>query len=220
MTALLPAAVLWDMDGTLVDTENYWMAAETVLVESFGGAWSHEQSLQLVGSGLEDAARVFQGAGVRLTVAEIIDTLTDEVRRQLRADGVPFRPGARELLLACREAGVPTALVTMSMRRMALDAVGSLGFDTIVAGDDVSRPKPFPDPYEQAARELGVDIARCVAVEDSPTGIRSAHAAGARVIGVEHLIPLAGTAAHEVWTTLAERTPADFFFSNPAEDAS
>lgn len=195
------------------------MESEIALVESFGGTWTHEDGLQLVGNGLEESARILQNAGVDLPVDEIIDTLTDAVRARLR-ERVPYRPGAQELVTAVREAGIPIALVTMSMRRMALDAVGSLGFDTIVAGDDVSRPKPFPDPYEQAARELGVDIARCVAVEDSPTGIRSAHAAGARVIGVEHLIPLAGTAAHEVWTTLAERTPADFFFSNPAEDAS
>lgn len=212
MTALLPAAVLWDMDGTLVDTENYWMAAETVLVESFGGAWSHEQSLQLVGSGLEDAARVFQGAGVRLTVAEIIDTLTDEVRRQLRADGVPFRPGARELLLACREAGVPTALVTMSMRRMADDIVSLIdfdAFDVVLGGDDVTRPKPFPDPYLTGCERLGVPPEAAVAIEDSPTGLRSAMAAGIPSIGVTNIVSLVGVGADAIWDTLSGRTLDD-----------
>src|SRR6478735_4057184 len=104
------------MDGTLVDTEPYWMAAETPLVESFGGSWSHEQALGLVGLGLEDSARIFQDAGVRMGVRDIIDHLTDEVMRQLAETGVPFRPGARELLAGLRAVGVKTGLVTMSMR--------------------------------------------------------------------------------------------------------
>ena len=119
MTHPLPAAVLWDMDGTLVDTEPYWMAAETPLVEEFGGTWSHEQALRLVGLGLEDSARIFQDSGVRMTVDAIIDRLTSDVMSALSRDGVPFRPGARELLRSLRDAGVKTGLVTMSMRRMA-----------------------------------------------------------------------------------------------------
>ncbi|MBG9885125.1 hydrolase, partial [Bacillus toyonensis] len=86
------------MDGTLVDTEPYWMAAEIPLVESFGGTWTHEQALTLVGSGLEDSARILQAVGVDMGVGEIIDHLTAEVRRQLATLGVPFRPGAQELL--------------------------------------------------------------------------------------------------------------------------
>src|ERR671911_2658381 len=112
------------MDGTLVDTEPYWMAAETPLVESFGGTWSHEQALSLVGLGLEDSARIFQNAGVRMGVHDIIDRLTDDVMRSLGKTGVPFRPGARALLASLREAGVKTGLVTMSMRRMADTVVG------------------------------------------------------------------------------------------------
>ena len=103
------------MDGTLVDTEPYWMAAETPLVESFGGTWSHEQGLRLVGLGLEDSARIFQDAGVRMGVHDIVDHLTDDVMRQLASKGVPFRPGARELLADLRTAGIRTGLVTMSL---------------------------------------------------------------------------------------------------------
>src|SRR5690606_8420795 len=125
----------------LVDTEPYWIAAETPLVESFGGSWSHEQSLRLVGLGLDDAARIFQDAGVRMAVDEIVNHLTDEVLSQLATKGVPFRPGARELLASLREAGVRTALVTMSLRRMAqsvVDLIDFEAFDVIVAGDDVA----------------------------------------------------------------------------------
>lgn len=195
------------------------MESEIALVSSFGGTWTHEDGLQLVGNGLEESARILQRAGVPLSEHEIIDTLTDAVRGHLR-ERVPFRPGAEELVSAVRDAGIPIALVTMSMRRMAIDAVGSLGFDVIVAGDDVERPKPFPDPYEQAARALGVDVRRCVAVEDSPTGIKSARAAGARVIGVEHLVSLVDAAPDEHWYTLEGRTPADLAFPRISEEAS
>ncbi|MFG6502053.1 HAD family hydrolase [Microbacterium sp. P05] len=212
MTRSLPAAVLWDMDGTLVDTEPYWMAAETPLVESFGGTWSHEQALGLVGLGLEDSARIFQNAGVRLAVHEIIDHLTDEVMRRLAETGVPFRPGARELLAELKAAGVPTALVTMSMRRMADHVVNLMGFDAfdlVVAGDDVERPKPFPDPYLQACAALGVDPLDTIAIEDSPNGLRSAVASGAVSLGVPLMLPLEGVGAHALWPTLEGRTLDD-----------
>lgn len=208
----VPAAVLWDMDGTLVDTEPYWMAAETPLIESFGGTWSHEQALQLVGMGLEDSARILQEAGVRMTVRDIVDHLTNTVMGHLAEDGVPFRPGARELLAELRASGVKTALVTMSMRRMAqtvIDLIDFDAFDVVVAGDDVTRPKPFPDPYLQACTQLGVDPADTVAIEDSPNGLRSALAAGASSIGVPLMVSLAGVGAHALWPTLEGRTVAD-----------
>ncbi|WP_322409195.1 HAD family phosphatase [Microbacterium invictum] len=206
------AAVLWDMDGTLVDTEPYWMAAETPLVESFGGTWSHEQALGLVGLGLEDSARIFQDAGVRMGVREIIDHLTDEVMRQLAVTGVPFRPGARELLRDLRDRGIKTALVTMSMRRMAttvVDLIDFDAFDVVIAGDDATRPKPFPDPYLQACEVLGVAPSQTVAIEDSPNGLRSAVASGASVIGVPLMVSLAGAGAHTIWESLEGRTAAD-----------
>ncbi|GAB6857801.1 HAD family hydrolase [Microbacterium xylanilyticum] len=203
-----PRAVLWDMDGTLVDTEPYWMDAETDLVESFGGTWTHEQALQLVGNGLIDSAVILQGAGVRMGAQEIVDELTERVRVRLQQDGVPFRPGAKELLRALRSEGVPTALVTMSLRRMAEDIVSLIGFeafDVIVGGDDVERPKPFPDPYLQAADALGVDIAHAVALEDSPTGLQAALSARAVTIGVPHIVELDGLGADVLWDTLSGR---------------
>lgn len=193
------------MDGTLVDTEPYWMAAEGPLVASFGGTWSHEQALGMVGLGLEDAARLLQGAGVRLPEHEIIDTLTSSVMTSLRTEGVPFRPGARELLASLRAAGVRTALVTMSLRRMA-DAVVELidfdAFDVVIAGDEATRPKPFPDPYLQACAALGVDPTRTVAIEDSPNGLRSAIAAQTVSLGVPHMVSLTGLGASALWSTL------------------
>ena len=222
MNAPRLAAVLWDMDGTLVDTEPYWMAAETPLVESFGGTWSHEQALALVGLGLEDSARIFQDAGVRMSVDAIIDHLTDEVMRQLAVTGVPFRPGARELLSSLREAGIKTGLVTMSMRRMAttvVDLIDFPAFDVIIAGDDATRPKPFPDPYLQACEALGVEPAETVAIEDSPNGLRSAVASGAAVLGVPLMLSLEGAGAHTVWPTLDGRTADDLVAFHTAHHA-
>ncbi len=212
MNAPTLSAVLWDMDGTLVDTEPSWLAAETPLVESFGGSWSHEQALGLVGLGLEDSARIFQDAGVRMGVRDIIDYLTDDVMAQLANTGVPFRPGARELLADLRAAGIKTGLVTMSMRRMAdtvVDLIDFEAFDVVIAGDDATRPKPFPDPYLQACAALGVTPAETVAIEDSPNGLRSAVASGAAVIGVPLMVSIAGAGAHTVWSTLEDRTAQD-----------
>lgn len=203
--------MLWDLDGTIVDTEPQWIAAEMALVHRFGGTWSHEQALSLVGSGLPDSARVLQRHGVRMEVDEIVGWLTDQVISGLRSR-VPWRPGALELLRELREAGVPTALVTMSVRRMA-DTVASAvpfdAFDAIVAGDEVAHPKPHPDPYERAARLLGVPAEACVAIEDSPPGLASAVAAGTVAIGVPNALSLPEGDAWTLWPTLEGRSLAD-----------
>jgi HAD superfamily hydrolase (TIGR01509 family) len=206
-----PAAVLWDMDGTIVDTEPYWMVAEQELVGSFGGTWTHEDGLRLVGNGLPDSARILQEAGVDLPVAEIVDRLSDRVMEQIRVE-VPWRPGARELLREIREAGIPTALVTMSIGRMAHQVAAAVPFDAfdhVVAGDDVTHSKPHPEAYLTAAGLLGVDIRDCVAVEDSAPGVASAVASGATVVAVPHHVPLPADDAYVLWDTLAGRVLAD-----------
>jgi len=212
VTHPLPAAVLWDMDGTLVNTEPYWISAETELIESFGGSWTHEEALQLVGSGLFASATIIQAKGVDLSADEIIDRLTDRVLEQLAEFGIPWRPGARELLTELREQRIPTALVTMSISRMAhhvADRLGFVGFDAVVSGDDVVQSKPHPEPYLRGAELLGVDPADCIAIEDSEPGIRSAYAAGSIVIGVPFMVDLPDDVAHVLWPTLEGRTVAD-----------
>jgi HAD superfamily hydrolase (TIGR01509 family) len=207
-----PAAVLWDMDGTLVDTEPFWMDAETELVEGWGGTWSHEDALTLVGAGLWHSARVLQGRGVHLTEDEIVDHLTDRVLELIEERGLPWRPGAKVLLKAVRDAGIPTALVTMSVRRMALKISGLLdfeGFDVVVSGDDVEHAKPHPQPYLLAAEQLGVDIAACVAIEDSALGAASASSAGASVAAVPFIISLPEHESYTLWETLEHRTVDD-----------
>ena len=212
MTPTLPAAVLWDMDGTLVNTEPYWISAETELIEAHGGSWTHEEALQLVGSGLFQSATIIKAKGVDLPEAEIIDILTDRAMAQLVEFGIPWRPGARELLTELREQGIPTALVTMSIGRMAhhvADRLGFVGFDAVVSGDDVANSKPHPESYLRGAELLGVNPADCVAIEDSEPGIRSAAAAGSVVIGVPFMVDLPEDIAHVLWPTLDGRTVAD-----------
>ncbi|MEY2995653.1 MAG: hypothetical protein RLZZ39_478 [Actinomycetota bacterium] len=187
----LPAAVLWDMDGTLVDTEPYWIDAEFEIVDMHGGTWSHDHAKALVGSDLLDSgAYIREHGGVDRTPTEIVEMLLDRVVARVRAE-VPWRPGARELLAEVRGASVHTALVTMSWRRFADEVVNCLptgSFTTSVTGDEVARGKPHPEPYLRAAERLGVRADQCLAIEDSPTGVRSALAAGCRVIAVPHVV--------------------------------
>jgi HAD superfamily hydrolase (TIGR01509 family) len=208
-----PAAVLWDMDGTLVDTEPYWLTAETELVHAWGGQWSLEDGLSLVGSSLERSSLIIASRGVELEPDEIIQLLTDRVLTQL-ADEVPWRPGARELLIAVHEAGVPTALVTMSIRRMAdhiAAAAGFPAFDVVIAGDEVVNGKPDPEPYLRAAQALGVDPVDCIAVEDSEFGVASAVASGATTLAVPLHVPLPPSSAYTLWDSLDGRTLDDLF---------
>ena len=208
----LPAAVLWDMDGTLVDSEPYWMRAETELVESFGGVWTESDGILLVGSGLWNSAAILQSRGVDLDRDAIVQTLTGRVQEQLAQHGIPWRPGARELLKDLRTAGIRTALVTMSVERMArqvVDLMDFTAFDTIVAGDMVTRSKPDPEAYLTAAQTLGVDPDHCVAIEDSVPGVAAAVASGALTLAVPHLIDLPESTDYVRWTSLEGRGAAD-----------
>ncbi len=208
----LPAAVLWDMDGTIIDTEPYWMAAETELVVAHGGTWTHAEALTLVGQALEYSARVLQTRGVDLTEEEIIDTLTETVLQRVVTGGLPWRPGARELLLELHEAGIPTALVTMSIRKLAVvvaDTIDFPAFNLVVAGDDVTNGKPNPEAYLRAAELLNVEVTDCVAIEDSGPGVAAAVASGAATIGVPLHVELADSENFTTWSSLANRTLAD-----------
>ena len=169
----LPHAVLFDMDGTLVDSEHYWVSSEKALAEEFNGTWTNDDGLSVVGMSLTDSSQVFKSkVETDLTAEQVVQRLTDSVSEQL-AKEIPWRPGAKELLLEIRKAGIKTALVTMSLHRMAKQVVDSIdfdAFDVIIAGDDVRNGKPHPEPYLLAAERLGVDPNNCVAFEDSLSG--------------------------------------------------
>ncbi|MET0145436.1 MAG: HAD-IA family hydrolase [Ilumatobacteraceae bacterium] len=189
-----PAAVLWDMDGTLVDTEPYWIECEHELVDAYGGFWTEDDARSIIGFDLLEAAAVIrERGGVPLEPREIVERLLDGVITRLR-HRVPWRPGARRLLTELNTAGVPCALVTMSWSRLAeavVEALAPITFQAVVTGDGVVHGKPHPEPYLVAAERLGVDPARCVAIEDSPTGIRSATDAGCTVLAIPNIVEIA-----------------------------
>ncbi|GAA1538483.1 HAD family phosphatase [Dermacoccus barathri] len=185
--------MLWDMDGTLIDTEPYWMEAENDLIESHGGTWSDAQAFQLVGNALIVSGRIIkEQTGIPLTPEEIVDALLERVVVKLR-EHVPWRPGARELLLAARDAGLLCALVTMSYEsfaRVLVDSLPAGTFEVVVTGDMVEHGKPHPEPYLRAAHNLALAPEQCVAIEDSATGVRSAVAAGVPTLAVPHLVEI------------------------------
>jgi HAD superfamily hydrolase (TIGR01509 family) len=186
-------AVLWDMDGTLVDTEPYWIESEFELVEKHGGRWSREHALNLVGNDLLDSGRyIREHGGVDLAPSEIVEELLDRVVERVERR-VPWQPGAVELLTDLRAHGVRCALVTMSYRRFVEPILADLpegSFEVVVTGDAVAQGKPHPEPYQKAAAVLGVPTRRTVAVEDSNTGARSAEAAGCTVLVVPNHVPV------------------------------
>ena len=188
-----PAAVLWDMDGTLVDTEPYWIETEFALADKHGGTWSTEHALNLVGFDLLDSGRyIREHMGIDLEPSEIVEELLDGVVARVE-EAVPWRPGARELLADLAAAAIPRALVTMSYLRFVAPVLAALPpgtFDAVVTGDAVARGKPHPDPYLKAAAELRVDAADCLAIEDSNTGARSAESAGCLVLVVPNHVPV------------------------------
>jgi HAD superfamily hydrolase (TIGR01509 family) len=187
----LPRALLVDMDGTIVDSEPYWIESEHRLVAEFGGTWEPEDAHSIVGFDLLDAAvELRDRGGVPLEPAVIVDRLLDSVIAMCEEE-LPWRPGARRLLEEARDESIPCVLVTMSWRRLA-DAVLAEAppgvFVGSVTGDEVAAGKPAPDPYLAAAGLVGLDPAECVAIEDSPTGVGSAMAAGCRTIAIPHVV--------------------------------
>src|SRR5215207_3211512 len=201
-----PAAVLFDMDGTLVDSERVWDIALRELAVRAGGTLSDEARLAMVGSNMGRTMQLLRDDLGQPDRPEEPDVqwLSDRVY-ELFAQGLVWRPGAHELLKAVRAAGLPTALVTSTGRRLvevALDSLGRENFDVVVVGDEVKAPKPDPEPYRTAAELLGVPIEKCVAIEDSPVGVASAVAAGAVVLAVPAELELPPTDGVHLLTTL------------------
>jgi beta-phosphoglucomutase-like phosphatase (HAD superfamily) len=191
-----PSAVLWDMDGTLVDTEPYWFDVEFELVAEFGGTWTDADARSLVGFDLLDSAHELRSrGGVGLEPVEVVERMLDGVARRVARE-LPWRPGAPALLAECVAVGIPCVLVTMSWRRLADAVIASAppgSFAASITGDEVRNGKPHPEPYLAAAAALGVDPVDCVAIEDSPTGVAAALAAGCATLGVPHVVPIPPT---------------------------
>jgi HAD superfamily hydrolase (TIGR01509 family) len=188
-----PAAVLFDMDGLLIDTEPIWFEVETQILDELGAVWEHGDHAALLGSSLAVASRfIANRAGGAMTPQQVSDQLLLRMRERLSHAPV-LQPGVVALIHELDAAGVPRALVSSSFRVLveaALEGVAPLTFDTVVVGDEVSNAKPHPEPYLLGALKLGVDASQCVAFEDSPSGANSASAAGCFVIAVPSVAPI------------------------------
>lgn len=205
MSATNPLAVLWDLDGTIIDSEPYWLLSEQRLVEEFGGTWSEADGFALIGAGLSNAAEHLQGFGVDMPVDAIVRRMVDEVD-EMNAKQIPWRPGALELLRSIHDAGIPQVIVTMSYRTTANFIADELGlFAGVICGEDVTHSKPHPEPYQMGAALVGADPRECVALEDSVPGSASAVAAGAVTIALPLHVPLPESENYTIWHTMVGR---------------
>ncbi|MGV9243775.1 HAD-IA family hydrolase [Streptomyces sp. NPDC003710] len=201
-------AVLFDMDGTLVDTERLWWEAVERVAAGLGRTLGADDQPEVLGRPVEHTAgwlASLTGAPAAGLAAALHGEFAERVR-----DGVVPRPGALGLLDALAREGVPTALVTASPRAVAdtvLEVLGAARFAVSVTADDTEHTKPAPDPYLAACRALGVDPAGCVAVEDTPTGVASAEAAGCAVLAVPSLAPIEPAPGRTVLASLEDATP-------------
>lgn len=186
-TNTFPAAILFDHDGTLVDTEPVWAAAKVALAAEFGGTWTEQDTLDCLGLSMQFTLDRLRERGVNLPDEEINDLLVAKVREALAQQPVEFLPGIERFLSEVRDAQIPAAIVTnatTSVARRTANAAPEGTFSVVIGNDETTKPKPDPQPYLLAAERLDVDPTQCVALEDSPSGVRSATAAGMRVIVV------------------------------------
>ena len=200
-------AVLLDMDGTLVDTEGFWWDAEVEVFARLGhtldDAWRH---VVVGGPMTRSAGFLIEATGANVTLAEVTVLLNDGFEDRI-GRALPLMPGAARLLAELAAHQIPTALVSASHRRIIDRIVTSLGpqnFALTIAGDEVERTKPFPDPYLLAAAGLGADPARCAVIEDTATGVAAAEAAGCHVVAVPSVAPIAPATRRTVVTSLEQ----------------
>jgi HAD superfamily hydrolase (TIGR01509 family) len=202
------SAVLFDMDGLLVDTEPLWFLAEQRVVNELGGLWSKPDQEHLLGSNLDFAAAYMVDlTDSKLPVDQVARMLQQAMTDELRAGHVTFQPGALELVEQLRGSEVATALVTSSVREhveLVLATWSGQRFEVVVTGDDVTHKKPHPAPYQRALRQLGASAAHCVVLEDSPAGVASAEAAGCVVVAVPGVVEIATAPRRHVVSSLAD----------------
>jgi HAD superfamily hydrolase (TIGR01509 family) len=200
-------AVLFDMDGLLVDSEPLWYEAERSVIDRLGGSWTESDQHALVGGSMAVTVRYLLSKGTRpASPAVVARWLADSMAELVTTRPLPVMPGARELLAEVAASGLPYALVTSSEREIMDIALGRLGarFPVTVCAGDVSRCKPAPECYLLAAAKLSVDPRRCVALEDSPNGVAAAEAAGCVTIAVPSLVGIPEAPGRLVVGSLAE----------------
>lgn len=180
-------AVLWDHDGTLVDTEPYWIEAELALAKEFNVPWTYEDALGLVGNPMRESARIMRAAGVDMEIDPIVERLVDDVCVLMDERGIPWMPGVQDLFAEMADANLPAAIVSNAWRKVVEKTAAGLPegvVQYILAGDEMVVAKPDPWPYAHAAEVLGVAPENAIAIEDSGPGTLGAENAGIPVLVV------------------------------------
>ncbi|CAK7282202.1 HAD family hydrolase [Streptomyces sp. RM1] len=200
-------AVLLDMDGTLVDTEGFWWDVEVEVFAALGHTLDESWKHVVVGGPMtRSAGFLIEATGADIPLAELSLLLNEGFEARI-STGLPLKPGAARLLAELHQHGIPTALVSASHRRIidrVLTVLGPHHFALSIAGDEVTRTKPFPDPYLLAATGLGAHPSRCAVVEDTATGVAAAEAAGCHVVAVPSLAPIGPAARRTVVSSLEQ----------------
>ena len=205
-------AVMFDMDGLLVDTEPLWFEVESAVMARLGGDWGAGDQEQLVGGSLERTLDYLLGKATRpRSRATVAGWMVGGMVELLGTRPIAALPGALRLLGEVAAAGVPHALVTSS-ERVIMEAVLrqlKVSFPVTVCGEDVAATKPDPAPYLLAAARLGADPRWCAALEDSPNGVAAAEAAGCLTVAVPNLVPIPAADGRVVVTSLTEVSLAE-----------
>jgi HAD superfamily hydrolase (TIGR01509 family) len=187
------SAILFDMDGTLVDSEPLWLQAEIEIMQEVGCSWTAEDQLACLGGPRAKTEKMMQDkSGNQMPDGYFGDQLDNLMEKKLATD-LRIYDGALDLIHECKEFGLKVALVTASgfrLMNVVLQNFPKDLFDVVVSGDDVARSKPDPEPYIKAAKALSVEITKSVVIEDSVTGVTAGLASGAQVIGIPHLVEL------------------------------
>jgi HAD superfamily hydrolase (TIGR01509 family) len=199
-------AVLFDMDGVLVDSEPLWFQAETTVMARLGGSWGEGDQHALLGGSMDVTVAYLLERGTRQVEPAVVENwLTGRMAELLASEPLPVMPGAQELVAEVCAAGLPYGLVTSSERSI-MDAVlarFSPGFPVTVCAEDVARCKPDPEGYLLAAEKLSVDPRASVVIEDSRNGVAAAAAAGSVVVAVPGAVPIPPAAGRIVVPSLA-----------------
>ncbi len=201
------SAILFDMDGTLIDSEPLWLEAEIEIMEELGCNWDQQDQINCLGGPIDKTENYMQDRSNNIKPFGYFTKKLDDVMEKKLSTKLNLIPNALEIINDCKRSELKIALVTASSGRLMSAVLKRFPvgiFDTTVSYDDVKRSKPDPEPYLLASKTLGVDITNCVVIEDSLTGVQSGLNAGAQVIGIPHLVKMPSNANLRVVESLSE----------------
>jgi HAD superfamily hydrolase (TIGR01509 family) len=211
---MIPQAILFDMDGTIADSEPLWFAGEAELMAQFDFDWKHENQSKVLGGPIERVGKYMSELANGANTPEFFSKSLIAIVSSSFEEKLALLPGAREILQGAKALGIPIALVSASPRPLVEACDRFLGgnfFDALISCDDVTTTKPDPECYLKAAEVLGVSITNCLVLEDSQPGVTSGKMSGAKVIAIPHLVNIVADDQVKVIKTLAGLKVTDLF---------